>query len=57
MKYQKVYKESGNTIAVSREDALRTLLGSYKDTKEVRKFLDTPGEYPCMFSIIIVSEN
>lgn len=57
MLYFKQYMGELKWKEITREEALDTILGSYKDNEEVRSFLDTPGEYPCMFSFIRVEKD
>ena len=57
MTYWKMWKEpNAEWVEITREQALDTLLTSYKDNQLTRDFLDMVGEYPCMFSYIKVTE-
>ena len=55
MKYLKQWKDTGEVVEVTHEDALRTVLGCYEDNAEVRELLTIENQIiPCMFSIIKV---
>ena len=58
MKYLKRFKDKDEWKEVSYEQALHSVLGSYKDNDEVRGLLQSEGEIPCMFAIIkVVSDS
>ena len=57
MTYMKRYKGSDDWQEVSYEEALNTVLGSYKDNAEVRNMLTTGNYIPCKFSEIRVYED
>ena len=59
MKFLKQYKGENDMKEISYEEALRTILGSYRDNKEVRSWLTDINAVPwkdkaipCKFSII-----
>ena len=57
MKYFKQSKGVNTPkVEISYEDAIRVLLGSYKDNKMTREMLAIPNEIPCMFSTVYVEE-
>ena len=56
LKYRKWYKGTFERFSVTYDEALRTLLGTYKDNDITREMLTVVGEIPCMFSVIEVSE-
>lgn len=57
MKYVKQYKDGSAPFEITYEEALNTVLGSYKDNDEVRSMLTITNRIPCMFSEIIVYEG
>ena len=57
MKYLKLFKMEDEWKEVDYNTALRTLLGSYKDTEDVRNMLNEEGYIKCMFSFIRVVEE
>lgn len=57
MKYFLIAKTNGERTEVTRERALQTLFGSYKNNAEVESWLDTPQDINCMFRIIEVREG
>jgi len=57
MKYMKKFKAEDNWFEVSREDALRAILGTYRDNLEVRSMLSIPNCIPCVFSEIRVFDD
>ncbi len=52
MIYRKCFKGSDEWKEISYDDALHTLLGSYKDNDEVRSLLNGNNMIPCAFSFI-----
>ena len=55
LKYLKRYKTpDADWEEISKEDALRTLLGSYLDNDITRELLESENAIPCMFSDILV---
>ena len=57
MRYMKKFKAEDNWFEVSREDALRTIFGTYRDNLDVRSMLSIPNYIPCMFSVIRVYDD
>ena len=57
IKYRKQFKGTDEEIDITYEEALHTVLGSYKDNEEVRAMLTVSNEINCMFSIIHVIEE
>ena len=57
IKYRKQFKGTGEVIDITYEEALHTVLGSYKDNEEVRAMLTVNNVINCMFSIIHVIEE
>ena len=56
MKYFKQYKTEGNIVEVTYDEALQTMIGSYKDNDITREMLQKAGKYNCLFSIITVTD-
>jgi len=57
MRYMKRFKTEEDWVEVKREEALWTILGSYKDNLEVRSMLSIPNCIPCVFSEIRVFDD
>jgi len=57
MRYMKRLKTEEDWVEVKREEALWTILGSYKDNLEVRSMLSIPNCIPCVFSEIRVFDD
>ena len=57
MRYFKTFKEpNAERREVPYEEALWTMIGSYKDNRTTRKMLQTVGTYPTRFAVIEVEE-
>lgn len=56
MVYKKRFYDSENWEEVTYEEALKTVLGTYKDNEEVRSMLTIGNHIPCMCSEIRVYE-
>lgn len=56
MKYYKRMKDSDEWSEVSHDDALRTLLGTWRDTDLTRDMLTIPNMIECMCSWIKVKD-
>lgn len=57
MRYMKRFKSEDEWFEVSRKDALNAILGTYKDSLEVRSMLSIPNYIPCVFSEIRVFDD
>lgn len=57
MKYFLIDKATGERTEATRERALHTLFGSYKNNAEVESWLNTPQDINCMFRIIEIREG
>ena len=57
MKYFKRFKGEDEWVEVSKEKALWSVLGSYKDNEEVRSWLDKENDIMCMFAEIRVRKD
>lgn len=59
MKYFKRFKEpDGRWTEVTYEEALHSVLGSYRDCEDIRKLLETDATIiPCMYAEIWVTAN
>ena len=55
--YEKRWRGQKDWKEVSYDEALNTLLGSYKDNEITREMLTIPNFIPCGFSEIAVSEE
>lgn len=57
MIYKKRFKGEDEWQEITKEEALRTLLGSYMDCTEVRDLLEGENCIPTMFAEILVSKD
>lgn len=56
LKYYKQYKDEGQEFEVTYEEALRTLLGTWRDTDLTRDMLTIQNNIECMCSWIRVDD-
>lgn len=56
LKYYKRYHTGGERLEISYEQALNTLLNSYKDNDMTRDMLTIPNNIMCQFSWVYVEE-
>ena len=57
MRYFRQYWGVSERDELSYEEALRVVLGSYKDNDEVRSWLEKVGRIECAFSDVVVEEE
>ncbi len=59
MKYYKIYGDSkdGNEVEVSYEDALRSVLGTYRDNDMSRDMLTITNRIRCKFCEVVVEDE
>ena len=57
MKYRKRYRESGEWKDITYEEALQTLLGTWKDNEMTRSMLTIANNIQCRYSDIFVEDD
>ena len=56
LRYLKQFKGENEWNEITKDDALRTVIGSYRDCDMTRDFLEGPNYIPCLFSTISVQK-
>lgn len=57
MRYYKVLKSVGQREEVTYEEALRTVLGTFRDNDMTRDMLTVPNNINCQFSWVYVEDD
>ena len=57
LKYYRVSYADGTTQEITREKALKIVLGTFKDTDITRDMLTIPNRIKCCYSEIVVKEE
>lgn len=57
MKYYKIIKSAGKREEITYEEALRTVLGTFRDNDMTRDMLTIPNNINCQFSFVYVEDD